>query len=293
MMMMRLPPSFILIAALSSPAAAQDLPPTIVDLLREATPEERATIENVAKRLFPAQRPKIDQAIDRIEDDEKAEVGEARFVDGWSGETSIGASLTSGNTDEWSVSASINMERKGPRWEHDVAITGLIRDNQGDRIEERLNTSYRGRRDFTSSPWFTFGTVQFEHDRQLGIETRFTEILGVGFQLINREGLKWEASAGPALRQTRFEDGFSESTFAAFVGTEFKWEINDKLTFRERMSAVLDNSNNTFSSVTSLTANVYGRFSGRISFDLNAETDPPTGNEGLDTRTLLSLVLGL
>jgi putative salt-induced outer membrane protein len=286
-------PSLILLAALSSPAAAQDLPPTIVDLLREATPQERATIENVAKRLFPAQRPEIDQAVDRIEDDEKTAVGEAQFVDGWSGESSLGASYSSGNNNEWSVSATINMERKGPRWEHDVAIDGLIRNNQGVRTEERLNTSYRGRRDFTGSPWFSFGTLQFEHDLRVGIDTRFTEALGVGFQLINRDALKWEASAGPALRQTKFEDGFSESTLAAFVGTELKWEITDTLTFREKMGAVMDKSNSSFSSVTSLTTNVYGRLSGRMSFELNAETDPSTGNDELDTRTLLSLVLGL
>jgi putative salt-induced outer membrane protein len=291
--MIRMHPSLILLAALSSPAAAQDLPPAIVDLLREATPQERATIENVAKRLFPAQRPEIDQAVDRIEDDEKTAVGEAQFVDGWSGESSLGASYSSGNNNEWSVSATINMERKGPRWEHDVAIDGLIRNNQGVRTEERLNTSYRGRRDFTGSPWFSFGTLQFEHDLRVGIDTRFTETLGVGFQLINRDALKWEASAGPALRQTKFEDGFSESTLAAFVGTELKWEITDTLTFREKMGAVMDNSNSSFSSVTSLTTNVYGRLSGRISFELNAETDPSTGNDELDTRTLLSLVLGL
>jgi len=291
--MMRMHPSLILLAALSSPAAAQDLPPTIVDLLREATPQERATIENVAKRLFPAQRPEIDQAVDRIEDDEKTAVGEAQFVDGWSGESSLGASYSSGNNNEWSVSATINMERKGPRWEHDVAIDGLIRNNQGVRTEERLNTSYRGRRDFTGSPWFSFGTLQFEHDLRVGIDTRFTETLGVGFQLINRDALKWEASAGPALRQTKFEDGFSESTLAAFVGTELKWELTDTLTFREKMGAVMDDSNSSFSSVTSLTANVYGRLSGRMSFELNAETDPSTGNDELDTRTLLSLVLGL
>lgn len=291
--MIRMHPGLILLAALSSPAAAQDLPPAIVDLLREATPQERATIENVAKRLFPAQRPEIDQAVDRIEDDEKTAVGEAQFVDGWSGESSLGASYSSGNNNEWSVSATINMERKGPRWEHDVAIDGLIRNNQGVRTEERLNTSYRGRRDFTGSPWFSFGTLQFEHDLRVGIDTRFTETLGVGFQLINRDALKWEASAGPALRQTKFEDGFSESTLAAFVGTELKWEITDTLTFREKMGAVMDNSNSSFSSVTSLTTNVYGRLSGRISFELNAETDPSTGNDELDTRTLLSLVLGL
>jgi len=291
--MIRMHPSLILLAALSSPAAAQDLPPTIVDLLREATPQERATIENVAKRLFPAQRPEIDQAVDRIEDDEKTAVGEAQFVDGWSGESSLGASYSSGNNNEWSVSATINMERKGPRWEHDVAIDGLIRNNQGVRTEERLNTSYRGRRDFTGSPWFSFGTLRFEHDLRVGIDTRFTETLGVGFQLINRDALKWEASAGPALRQTKFEDGFSESTIAAFVGTELKWELTDTLTFREKMGAVMDDSNSSFSSVTSLTANVYGRLSGRMSFELNAETDPSTGNDELDTRTLLSLVLGL
>jgi hypothetical protein len=42
--------------------------------------------------------------------------------------------------------------------------------------------------------------------------------------------------------------------------------------------------------VTSLTSDLYGRLSGRLSFGLDVETDPPEGREKVETYTRASLV---
>ena len=285
----------IAIAALlfAAPAPAHDLPPSLADLMREANPQERETIENVAKRLYVSQRENIDRLVDDIKDEEKAQVAEARFVQGWSGEVSLGASWSSGNTDEWSVSTSASIERKGPQWEHDFKASFDLRETDAVRTEERWSGSYRARRDFLKSPWFTFGQVSYEHDGPQGIRHRYTEAVGGGYQLFDTDDFDWEVSLGPALRQTSFASGVQENRLAAFLSTDLKWEITDTMTLNQQGQLVLDESNTTFNTKTSLSNNLYGRLSARLSFELQYEANPSDGREKLDKYSKFSLVLDM
>ena len=277
-----------------APAFAREAPvtsPSAADLLREANPSERETIENVLKRLHPEEHVAINALIEQVKDEEKARVGEQKFVEGWSGQIAAGANWSSGNSDEWSVNGSLDLKRKGPRWEHKFEGEIDLSDSENERTAERYSVGYRARRDFGKSPIFAFGSVRYEHDRFQGIDDRFTEALGAGYQIFDRDELEWEVSAGPATRQTRFEDGSEEDRLAIFFGSEFRYDLTDKLTLRQDLEAVFDSDNGSFSSTTSLSSNLYGKLSGKFSFTVDVETDPPPGNKKTDTYTRVSLVL--
>lgn len=275
----------------SAAATAQDLPAGLSELLREANDAERKSIEDVAKRLYPDKRQQIDDVVDDIEDDEKAKVAQSTLVEGWKGQASVGANWSTGNTDELDLSLALNAKRKSPKWEHKLAAYADFTRTNGIKTAERLGLSYRLRRDFKDSPWFVFGTGSYERDRFQGVDRRFTEIAGLGYQIIDSDPTDWEVSLGPAMRQTRFSDGTHENRLAIAMGTDFEHDITDTLTFREQATFVLDEQNTTLNSVTSLTSNIYGRLSGSISFTLDLETDPPTGAEKLDTYTKASLII--
>jgi len=279
----------------ASSAAAQELPTTLGNFLREANPQERATIKDVAKRLYPDQREAIDDLIDNIEDEEKVQVDRSSFVEGWTGEGSIGGNYASGNTDEWNVSAALNIKRKGPRWEHRVEANVDFTDVDHQRTDERISAAYRVRRDFDKSPWFTFGALSYDHDRFQGIGNRYTESLGMGFELIDsdddaEDDVDWDVYAGPAFRQTDFTDGSQINQIGVFIATDLKWEITDRLTLRQYAGTVLAKENKSFKSVTTLTNNLYGRLSARFDLTLETETDPPAGAEESDIYTRMSLV---
>lgn len=283
----------ILAATMPTDAFAQDLPTELANIYREAKPSERESIEHIAKRLYPDQRDAIDDMIDAIEDEEKAEVEEARFLKGWEGEGSFGASLDTGNTEEWGVNAGAELTRKDNLWEHRFKADIDIREVDGDRTEERFGASYRARRDFSASPLFAFGALSYERNRFQGISRRFTEVVGVGYQIIDTDDIDWEASAGPALRQTRFTDGVNENRLGAFANTDFKWDITDTLAFSESIALVLDEANTTLTTSTAVTSDLYGNLSARLSFDTIYESDPAPGTVSWDTSTRISVVLGL
>jgi len=282
---------------LAMPAMAQDaasgVPAELANIYREAKPSERQSIEHIAKRLYPDHRDEIDDIIDAIEDEEKAAVDEARYLKGWEGEGSLGASLDTGNTEEWGVSAGVELTRKDNLWEHRFKGDINIREVDSQRTEERFGASYRARRDFADSPIFAFGTLSYERNRFQGISRRFTEVVGVGYQIIDSDDVDWEVSAGPALRQTRFTSGESENRLGAFANTDFKWDITDTLAFSESIAFVLDEANSTLTTSTAVTSDLYGNLSARLSFDTIYESDPAPGTVSWDTSTRLSVVLGL
>jgi putative salt-induced outer membrane protein len=286
------PASILAILAIlwAVPAVAEPLPPTLEQMLREAHPQERDTLENVAKRTYPNDRKAIDDLIDKIEKDEEARVAKSDFVAGWRGEGSLGGNVSTGNTDEWNFSAGLDMKREGTRWEHRVQFDLDLREADGDRTEERILGSYRARFDFNKSPWFLFGMASYERDRFQGISHRFTEATGGGYQFYDTDDFDWEVYVGPALRQTDFSDGTSDNLVGAFAATDVKWDVTDTLNFRQYFGAVLDEDNQSYRSQSTLTNNLYGRLSGRIQFTYDKETNPPAGKENTDTYSSLSLV---
>lgn len=291
---MRQPASLLAMLGLvaATPARGADLPPGLADLLREATPKERTTIENVAKRRYPDQRKEIDDLIDRIEDDEKKQVAQAGFVEGWTGEASLGGNWSSGNTDEWNVSAALSIKRKDPRWEHKIDANIDFSDADGNRTEERISAAYRARRDFDRSRFFVFGTLRYERDPFQGTDNRFTESAGGGYEIVDTDDDDWDIYAGPALRQTDFSDGTHQTQFGAFIATDFKWKISGTLTLRNYSGAVLSEKNQSFRSMTSLTNNIYGALSARIDLTIDKETHPLAGSDGTDIYSRFSLVYG-
>ena len=295
---MRVRAGLVALLALSccAPAFARPLPATLGDMLREANPQERATLRDVAKRLYPDQREAIDDLIDDIEDEEKARVQKSSLIEGWTGEGSLGGNYSSGNTDEWNVSAALNIRRKGPRWEHRIEATIDFTDVDHERSEERISAAYRVRRDFADSPLFAFGALSYDRDRFQGIGTRFTESAGLGYELIDssdddgKDDVDWDLYAGPAFRQTDFIDGSTVNQLGAFIATDLKWEINDRLTLRQYAGTVLAKENKSFKATTSLTNNLYGRLSARFDLTIETETDPPAEAEETDVFSRISVV---
>lgn len=287
-----LAPATLCLIAVAPAAAAkpEELPASLTTMIREAHPKERKAIVDVAKRLYPASVERIDDIVRQVEKENTAAVATAGALEGWKGEASLGGSLSSGNTDEWAVSAALSAKKKGPRWTHEIEARIDVKEEKGTRSEERAAARYTVRRTLGAPRLFAYGRLSFEHDRFAGIHSRFFESVGLGYQLLDGRSVHWDALAGPALRQTAYVGGTSVHEPAIFARTKLEWEITDRLKFSEEADAGLADRNSTFNSLTALTSNLYGTLSGRISYGIRYETNPPEGREQIDTTTRISLV---
>ena len=273
-----------------TPAVAAELPPSLTEMIREAHPTERKTVINVAKRLYPGSTKEIDAFASQIEAEEKEAVGQKGYFEGWVGEASVGGFVETGHTDEWGVSLALAGSRRGPRWTHEISVGIDLKGEEGERTEERINGRYTLRRKIDDGAWFGFGRFSYKRNPFQGIDRRFFEAFGIGYQLADTPRFQWDVMAGPGLRQTAYSDGTDANDIGAFARLKLGWRITDILRFSEEADAGLAKRNSTLTSVTSLTTDLYGRLSGRLSFGLDFESDPPEGRERLETYTRASLV---
>ncbi|MXO60688.1 DUF481 domain-containing protein [Altererythrobacter salegens] len=278
-------------ALFAAPASADELPASIGTLLREANPSERPTIVNVIKRLYPDRLEEVDELVDEIEDEEKAQIGNLGLTEGWTGEAQLGATALTGNSDEWTVSGSAKLKRKGPHWEHRLEGSLDLNTNEGERTDERLSGSYHAIYDFSNSPWFVTGGAIYDRDTFKGITRRFTEEVALGYDIVDEDEMSWEVHAGPALRQSLFTTDERENELAAFVSTEFEWEVSQTLTFAQDARFVIDKNANSLEATTSITKDLFGQVRMRLSVTLDWESDPVEGNEQLDMRSRGSVVV--
>lgn len=275
---------------LSSPAAAQKLPPGLETMIREAHADERKILIDVAKRTYPRSIARIDALVAKIDQDEKVQVAKAGFLAGFSGEAAFGGYLSTGNTDEWGITGALAMKRQGLRWVHNLDLKVDVKEENGQRSSERILANYVLRRNFNKSRWFAFAGLRFEHDRFQGIERRFGQAAGTGYQILKGKTADWEIMAGPVLRQTRYIDEPGSSTLGLFGRTRFSWKLTDTLKFSQNVEGVLDGDNDGLAVTSAITSNLYGDFALRLSFTAELETDPPEGREKLETYSRATLV---
>ena len=97
---------------------------------------------------------------------------------------------------------------------------------------------------------------------------------------------------GPAWLQTQFVAGGSQSSLAGLVNADFAWRISPTITFRENATAYLESANTTLKSLTALDAKLSERLTGRLSYQIERNSNPPAGLANTDTLSRVTIIYG-
>jgi putative salt-induced outer membrane protein len=248
---------------------------------------------DLAKRTYPASAAEIDALIANLQAQaEAARVAKLReqgFFEGWSGEGEIGASQSTGSTRNTTIAAGMKLNKNGLDWQHHLAGIVDYQHSNGNTTANREVASYEV--DYKFSPQiFTSGFVQWEQDRFAGFNRRFTESLGLGYNILGGPVVTWLVSGGPALRQAAFTNGRTENDISARVASSFLWNITAATLFSEDAGVYAGGRDNTYSSTTAITTKIFGDLSARLSFNINIESNPPPGIENTSTISRFTLV---
>lgn len=232
---------------------------------------------------------------------EEAELRQAGLFENWSGEGQIGAFQSSGNTDEFGVTAALALEREGIDWEHRLRLTADYRRLNGATSREQFLARYEPRYQM-SERLFAYGLAQYERDRRQGYSSRYALSGGIGYKVIDEENMELSIKAGPAYRITEFTDGTSASRLAGLFGADFAWDISDNLKFTQDANStvetggealvIVDSANTSISATTGLEAGLTDALSARLSWTIEYDSNPPAGAVKTDTLSRFTLVYG-
>lgn len=207
----------------------------------------------------------------------------------WKGKGELGGYWAQGNSDYFGVNAGVALRHDGHIWRHNVKAQADYQENEGKASRQRFVFSYQPNYRVDDRT-YVYGLTQYEHDRFLGYDSRYSLSTGVGYRSKDGLPISLELEAGPAYRFTNFTDGGSESTPAARGSVNLEWKLGPTLTFAQNAAAYLDGLNNTLNTTSALNAKLFGPLSARLSYNVQYESAPPDGKETKDTMSRISLV---
>lgn len=301
-----------LLPAVSPEAAATPVPEPIramiVTAARSDDPTVFAAVVAVAKQAAPESATAIDALADEIPKDVAAmaraqaeglvPAPDVILVDRvlpapppshWKGALELGGSRATGATDTLGAYGSINLARKGLVWSHRVNARFDYQDTDGVRSVERYGAGYQPQVRLTEAI-FGMGVAQYEHDRFLGYDSRYTLGLGFGVQPIDRPDFKLSVDAGPAFRQTDYVDQSREAAVAGRGSLTAKWAPSERITVSQDGAVYLERAQTTAKSTTALETLLFGPLKARFSYNVQYERDRRVGRADLNTTTRASLL---
>lgn len=259
---------------------------TVASIARSTNPDDAAEIDGLLAAFANDQR---EMAVAESAAEEMA-IREAGLFDKWSGEGQIGAFQSSGNTSSMGLSAQLELERGGIRWEHNLRAAADYRRSNGVTEREQFLAAYEPHYRFNER-LYAFALGQYERDRFQGYSARYSTSAGLGYTVIDTDSLEVSLQAGPAWRKTQFVTGASSSHLAARAAGELDWQIADNISLTEDVSIIVDSDTSLVSS-TGLEAGINSSLTARLSYTVEYDSGPPLGAVSTDTLTRFTLIYG-
>ncbi len=270
---------------------------TVVDLAKKTNPDDSEAIE-LLYASFRQEQAELAQAKKK---DELRAVRAAGIFDNWKGRGEFGGSRATGNSDTLGLTGAITLSRKGIDWSHRVSARADLQRNSGRTRREKLFADYEPRYDLRDD-LFVYGLAQYERDRSQGTAARYALSGGLGYKVIDSDGMDLSIKAGPAVRLTRATDGASDTRIAGLFGLDFDWQALERLKITQDVNAVAETGGaallvvnsqaTTLRLVTGLEAKVTDRLSTRLSYAFDYDSSPVPGKMTTDTVTRFSFVYG-
>lgn len=251
---------------------------TIVKYARLADPASADAV------LAIAQKWRADREAARQET-----IRQATVFDLWSGSAQLGGYLSTGNSDIAGGSAVIDAKREGLQWRHKFRVQADYQENQGVTTREHYLASYEPNYKIDDR-LYLYGAGQFESDRFLGYYTRFSASIGGGYSVLKSRAMSLDLELGPAFRQTSFTDRTMQSSPAGRGSLAFRWQLLPGLSLTQNGAAYVQRFNSTISGTTAVNAKLIGPLSASLSYNIQYESQPPTGSVSTDTTTRASVV---
>ncbi|KLI63806.1 membrane protein [Aurantiacibacter marinus] len=225
----------------------------------------------------------------------------AGLFDNWSGQGQIGGFQSSGNSDEFGVTAALEAKREGIDWEHRLRLSGDFRRTDGVTSREQILARYEPRFQINDR-LFSYGLIQFDRNVQQGFSARYAASGGLGYRLVDTDTMDLSIKAGPAYRVTEFVEGGSSSRIAGLLGVDFDWRLTDSIKLTQDANStvetggeallIVDGSNTSLNAVTGIEATLIGSLRARASWSIEYDSNPPAGSVSTDTITRFTLIYG-
>ena len=206
----------------------------------------------------------------------------------WAGKATLGYLATSGNTNNSNLNAAFEVSYTKGLWVHSLRAEAINATEDDVTTSEAYQAGWKSERNFDEHNYM-FGELVWRKDRFSGYDEQFSETIGYGRRLVDREKHKLNAEIGAGARQSELSDGSQEDEFIVRGGLSYIWQISETAQFNQDLVAESGQENTYLESVTALKAKLIGDLALVASFTVKNNSSVPAGTEKTDTYTAVSL----
>ena len=214
-----------------------------------------------------------------------------KFTAGWRSHIDLAMSLADGNSSTEAFNVLLETDYQDEVNAH--LVTALLAREEGEGLltRDQLDIDY-GYKRFLSERWYGAGNAEYFQDRLKEVDSRITLGVGVGVQFIDNSLQNLASDIGiSAVREDI--GGDSDIEPALRLGVDYQRFLLAKtieLFHRQSILQLLgDEKNQVFSSSTGIRYAFNERIDTNFRIDLAYESDPPPGNEKVDTTYSLGV----
>lgn len=218
----------------------------------------------------------------------------------WTGEGSLSAGITTGNTDTRDLGLGVKLGRDGEVWRTGLEALADYGEIDGAEAKNRVFLAGQLDRKFGERA-YAFGRGSYEADEFSGFDSRIFLGGGLGYSILTGERASWSIEGGPGIKIDEVKEqvvlpgpviipGETVESFSVVGASKFAYAFNDSVKLTNDTSALYAEESTQLTNSLALTAALTGALSARVSFDVRHDTNPPIGFEDTDTATRVSLV---
>lgn len=207
----------------------------------------------------------------------------------WKASAELGFVSTSGNTETETLNAKAMASTDREHWRHKVEVTTLNSSDATTTTAQKF--TLLGKSDYKlDDKNFLFGLVTYENEKYSGYDYRVTESIGYGRRVIEDADMILDLEIGPGARQSKLETGATEREAMVRAAAKFDWVLSKTSKFGEALTVEAGEDVTVTKSVTSLSSNINGSLSMKITYTYKLTSDVPVGKDDTDTETAVTLV---
>ncbi|MDQ6984086.1 MAG: DUF481 domain-containing protein [Ghiorsea sp.] len=210
-------------------------------------------------------------------------------AEGWTGNAELGYVQTGGNAETSSLNLKGKAVNDGDEWRTALNAGALNSDSAGTTTSEKYDFSAQIDWKMSESGYL-FARYGYEQDKFGGYNSRMSETVGYGFDIMKTDDKQWNAEVGVGARQSEDTTGATTDDTIVRASTVFNWQINKSSKFTQELSTEGGDAGYTTKSLTALTNQLAGNLSSKISYAVQNNSKAPTGTKASDTILSASLV---
>jgi putative salt-induced outer membrane protein len=210
----------------------------------------------------------------------------------WTGRGELGASFASGNSENESANAALELSYARDAWTHTVGFAGNYGSQDGTATAQRWELRGQSGYNFTERAYW-FGAARYEDDRFSNYDFQSSVAAGLGYKLIDSERTKLWVQGGPGYRYAEIrKTGESEDGVIFRGDLGFDHQLTETTKIVERFLIETGSDNTYIQNDLGLEVTISGALGLRVGYQVRHNTDVLPGLDKTDTLATVGLIYG-